>query len=848
MNRKTCRMLAVLFLLTILLNTFLPSSLAAGSKQVQPRTIAIVFDNSGSMYSESGVKQDRWCRATYAMEVFASMLNEGDELFIYPMHSFLIGDTQYEMEKPLRITGPDNAGMIREIYTLDAYGTPIESIDVAYQGLKNAKGEKWLIVLTDGSSFNGDLRGKITKDALNERLGDASKDVNVLYLGIGKEAVVPDPVSLGHTLEIEKAESSSDILSKLTKMCNLIFGRDTIPKSHFNGTTINVDVSLKKLIVFVQGENVSDVYLTDSSGNNVGKMLSSRKAKYSELGAANKAGQFLVDTSLQGMMVTYTDCPIGNLTIHYQGTATSIEAYYEPDVDLVFTFTDEDGREVQADRLYEGNYNISYGMKDAVTGEFTESDLLGNTRYYGSYTINGTEQAIESNEKSGIVQVPLNQDDTFNCRMSVTYLSGYEISVEGSEFGLPTKVTAKPAGELELRISGGQTEYELINLEEGEPFCAEVYYQGQKLTGEELEKVILRWDPEKSGAELKKDQKGDHYDIVLLYWDKDDPSATPTGTFTVPIEAEYTAKGTEKAVSYPVELSYSITDTRSPLSITLKAKQTYYVISELKDGEPIKAEINGETGKLSVEEFNNLKFSCEADGLDIRAEPVPDESAFLLYIEDSGTPDAGIYKIFCHATLPDKLGREASASAEETVELATIPIWLKWAICLLGVLLLIGIISAILHIKALPTKLNTLKRDSSLNIDGEDETKNATFSGELKKKRLDVHSKFAGKKFGLVMDVKPGKGSYIKTPQAKRSAEVNSASVKKIGNATISEAMIGNVRYVYDEEKRKLERIPKSDKPFTIKNGARVTYSGIMQSNGEAKNYSVVTKLNFKKK
>ena len=44
--------------------------------------IAVVFDNSGSMYQNQA-----WCRAKYAMEIFASMLNynNGDTLKIFPM-------------------------------------------------------------------------------------------------------------------------------------------------------------------------------------------------------------------------------------------------------------------------------------------------------------------------------------------------------------------------------------------------------------------------------------------------------------------------------------------------------------------------------------------------------------------------------------------------------------------------------------------------------------------------------------------------------------------------------------------------------------------------------------------
>ena len=67
------RFISILLVLVLLLAsvlTYAPEVSAA--KATESRTIAIVFDNSGSMYLN---KELAWCRATYAMEVFASMLN-----------------------------------------------------------------------------------------------------------------------------------------------------------------------------------------------------------------------------------------------------------------------------------------------------------------------------------------------------------------------------------------------------------------------------------------------------------------------------------------------------------------------------------------------------------------------------------------------------------------------------------------------------------------------------------------------------------------------------------------------------------------------------------------------------
>lgn len=973
MKRTICYLMAVVLLCAFLFPLASPAEATGGHKEQTKRTIAIVFDNSGSMYYGSGESQDRWCRATYAMEVFASMLNEGDQLLIYPMHTVTIDGVEYNKKSnPLKITDPGLARIFEKMETIDALGTPSDTIDLAVEGLKKQPGEadnKWLIVLTDGDKFDSLERGDETRNFLSGKLSACSRDVNVLYLGIGEEASEPEANSEGHTLVVRKAASSSEVLSMLTDMCNLIFGRDTLPASHLKDKSMTVDVSLNKLIVFVQGEKVSDLEVVSNSGNPAGtgspKIMTTR---FSTQGARNKRNddgspQFLIDEKLQGMMVIYEGVSIGSYDIRFNGKADSIEAYYEPNVALEFTFTDDEGREVESEKLYEGNYRINFGLKDAITGEYTNSTLMGDTHYSGSYTVNGKETAIESHDKKGEVQVPLKVEDSFKCHLTVTYLSGYQFTAaiddtyvkprppldlklsisggqpeyeikdleEGKPFQLevtyndvkltgeelksvevdwdpdksaalltptykddyielrlshrdPSNPEATPIGsnsipvtvsyqapasekteslpeqltysvilsppkDLRLEISGGQDVYELATLEEGEHFRAEVYYHDNKLTGKALESVEITWDPEQSGAVLKKTFLEDHYDIVLFYKDPSNPESTPTGDFSFPMTALYQEPASEEAESKPVTFSYSIADTRSPLQVKLNPTQSYYVISEIEQGEPVRAEITANGLPLSPEEFSATTFSVSCTGIRLRQTAVPEESAYLLYLEKDDSLKAGSYEISCYVSQTDEIGRVTEGRDKTEIQLGTISILLKWVITCSALALLVILTLLILNIKAMPTKLHVNKKgDSSMSVDGEDETKNTTFSGALERRRLDVHSKFAGKKIGIVMDTKPGKGSCLKTPHVKRSLEVNPASVKKLGNATITEATIGTVKYVFDEEKRTLMRMPKSDKPFTIKHGARITYSGFFQSNGENKSFNVATKLNFKKK
>ena len=135
-----------------------------------------------------------------------------------------------------------------------------------------------------------------------------------------------------------------------------------------------------------------------------------------------------------------------------------------------------------------------------------------------------------------------------------------------------------------------------------------------------------------------------------------------------------------------------------------------------------------------------------------------------------------------------------------------------------------------------------------MNFDGDDVTKSTNFMAEIKKKSAKMQGQYAGKKFGISMDVVPGKESYLYKPQKRRSAEVKVASVKKFGPAKIQEAMIGSAKYVADENTGKLVPALPNQKPFTLTNGMVVKYSGTIQDAGIDKDFEVTSKLNFKKK
>ncbi len=845
--KKCMSMVLVVCLLLSCVLIGVPPAQAAKKDNVT-RAISIVFDNSGSMYT--GGKQS-WCRATYATEVFASMLNEGDILQIYPMNPINIGDKEYSMDAPLKITKADQAKQIRDIVTPKAGDTHIESIDRAIAGAKAAKAdEKYVIVLSDGEEFYRDKKplGGKSKGQLDAYFKTASKDVKMMYLGIDPIAIIPDTPQ-SDVFTKKHAKNSTEVLSALTDMCNRIFGRDTLPKSRISGNSVEFDVSMSKLIVFVQGENIADLKLVDGSGKLVGNEVGKQQTKYSTGGCtAYKVNN--PDTSLQGMMVTYTDCAAGTYTLSYAGTATSTEVYYEPNADLDFVFTDAAGNNVDPQMLYEGEYKVSFGMKDAKTGKLSNSDLLGKTKYQGYYSINGEQYPITSDSLSGEVPVSLKMGDSFDAQLTVTYLSGYTITKDSTDFGWPEggiKVAARPAGDLVLEITGGDGEYSLQDLEEGAPYIAKIYYQGTQLTGAALESVTLEWNPDVSNVEIRKEFAEDHYKLHLLYKNPEAPQDTKCGECTVPLFATYQAEGSDPAATQ-TSLTYNIKDDFSPLKMDLVISEDYIVISKLEETPAFRVNLQLNGAPLPAEEFAAVELKVDCGGINYTLTPLPDESAYTIKLKNTDGIEQGDYNIKVTGYYTDHIGRVTQTDAEGAVTLSTLPLWVKVVACLLALLLLILLILLILHIRVLPKHCHVNKKECSMIFDGENVNKGASFDAKISGGQLTIYNQYGGAKTVITMDVRPGKESYLKKKQIRRSAEVKSDSVKKLGSGTIYDVSIGSVKYILNEDNGKLVRTQKTDKPYLVKHGMPIRYSGTITKAGIPRSFSVSMKLDFKKK
>ena len=251
---------------------------------------------------------------------------------------------------------------------------------------------------------------------------------------------------------------------------------------------------------------------------------------------------------------------------------------------------------------------------------------------------------------------------------------------------------------------------------------------------------------------------------------------------------------------------------------------------------------------MPAADFANVKLQVDCGGVAHTVTANEQDSSYLIKLLPTEGIEEGKYQIRITALYADHIGRETSVDDAATVTLSNIPLWVRWVVSIVLLLIIFLIIWAILHIKVLPTKAHTTKKLSNLNFDGEDVTKSAGFLTEIKKGGARVQTQYGGRKFGLIMDVSPGQESYLYKPHKGRSAEVKPISVRKFGPAKIQEALIGAAKYTFDDEAGKLVPALPNQKPFLLKNGATVRYSGTISDAGIDKDFEVLSKISFNKK
>lgn len=506
-NIKPLRIVSFLVALVFICSTALVFASAADNKpatitKVNRRyEIAVVYDNSGSMYTSKA-----WCYAKYSMEIFASMLNydNGDKLSIFPMWEVstdgkAVSATAEPVESSgsIQVKSPGDVKKISNMYTLNADGTPITQVDNAYNYLLSVPAEedtiteKWLVVITDGE-FNDDEGRVLAPDVVRDHLASKATDgIKVQYLGFDGAKTLKSDESNGFYSKTSKA---STLRKDLTGICNVIFRRAILSKNYLNGKNLKLGISMRKLIVFVQGKNAEIVSLEQkATGKRISHVADSGKIQFSKLGAANyKKAPY--DDSLYGQVVTFDACEAGEYTLNYKG-ATEIQIFYEPDVDIAVTVKNEKDEVVtpESDNLYPGKYSVEYAVIDRITGEdVVDSPLMGkngveNLVCNADITNNGEKQVIKD-FKSGD-EVDLKAGDTLFLDISAKYLEDYTITTRENIKSVTFNIKdypPTPEFAVDVDVLQKKDWYTLSDREDWQPIAVSFSLGDQPLTDEQV--------------------------------------------------------------------------------------------------------------------------------------------------------------------------------------------------------------------------------------------------------------------------------------------------------------------------------------------------------------------------
>lgn len=384
------------------------------AKEMQrTRIINVVYDDSGSMIGENNVMFDTWCKAKYSMEAFAAMMGDGDTMNIYYMSDYM---SNTQAEPRLRLSGKDgaqkNVSLIHN--TVTQWGqTPFDSVIKAYDDLAAASAdEKWLVILTDGAFQIDPRNDNYYCPDIDSFLSDKADDVKVIYLGIGEEAI-PITQNIAKNIYYENAATTDEILDRVTTVCNRVFDSHKLNVDVSN-SKVSFDIPMSQLIIFAQGGGVGYIDVKDPNGKSIKSDMGAVSVKYSEEASPGLYG--LVDTSLEGVIVTLDgDFDAGTYSIEVSN-ATTLEVYYKPNVDIAAYLIDQNGNYVtDLQNLEAGDYTIEFGFVKAGTDEkVPNSKLLGDITYEADIYNNGQLLAgtYASGDKISVLEGALDIDVT----------------------------------------------------------------------------------------------------------------------------------------------------------------------------------------------------------------------------------------------------------------------------------------------------------------------------------------------------------------------------------------------------------------------------------------------------
>lgn len=486
MNRKRiiktlAYVLSVIMVASSLL-CVMPFSVSADTveeKQVS-RLINVVYDDSNSMLLDQRLW---WCYAKYSMEVFSAMMQDKDNMNIYfmsdkdkaPRIANLSGDRSQQQQ---------NIEKIHNTVTHTA-GTPFSSIEKAYGDLKKAGGydEKWLMVITDGDSFNDNETSQDIDDLIRDCAG---YNIKVMYLAIGDALVPTEDTNRGiyvYKADGQVSSGETGILSRVTQICQRIFQRPNLTST--SSSKLTLDIPASEIIVFAQGSNASIGELAGTK-----RTLSTVSMRASDKDKATTNGSYKNNINIDTMdasIATFTPQSGGYIkegTYDLSISADEYVVYYKPALDVVLKLLDSNGTTVEAKYIPIGSYSLSYWLTypqgHPKYGEKLDQSLFA-VDYTLSCTVDGNYRELQS------ANVDLQGGET-TIRVVADYLN-----FSSSDASLKYVVEDFTIEELDVTVEYNQQDYLLSSLEtDNEGLLVKVTKNGSPIPAEDWEPYTLK--------------------------------------------------------------------------------------------------------------------------------------------------------------------------------------------------------------------------------------------------------------------------------------------------------------------------------------------------------------------
>ncbi len=543
--------------------------------------IAVVFDNSGSMYgdvaknTEGNVRGKKaWSQAKYAMEIFASMLDfPKDKLTVFPMWAVTTDKNSKPSWDGIEIDSKEEINNIHNMYTMSPHETPFEAVtNAAEHLLKNSKAdEKWLIVLTDGE-FTQKVRKlpqeekemtseekaankpdeKFVVDELNKIV---RQGINVQYLGFDEASDFNSSENVTINFSCKTTGLGKGELEKaLIEICNAIFERSALSDEYMEkdeeGYELELDVSMKNLIVFVQGKGAEIKSLYDDSGKEIEPSFDSGQITNSTISAGTLTiddidydfSKAVSDEELAGRVVTFGACAAGEYTLDC--SANNIQIFYEPDIDVKVELINNKGDVIEPSggEMLEGDYIIKTSIIDSVTKEdVTESELLKVEKLVTSYKTSEEAEYTTYSEYGGKEgeRITFGADENIFIKIEGKYLKNYNFETKDDK-SFSWKFIMQPVNfKLDATVLQEKNTYVHMSDDEWDPIKVVFSLEGQPLTAEELAnvKLDLRFNSElKYRTEMKESESA-----CYIYIDENkSESLKPVGEYELTVSAEYT--------------------------------------------------------------------------------------------------------------------------------------------------------------------------------------------------------------------------------------------------------------------------------------------------------------------